>query len=312
MSGKYINTYQNEKIIILRSVNPNCLGFAEVLVVGEKLKRVIKMIIRRTGVVWLVLLASLLLSGCVKYDVGVNFDHANSGELVQHIRLGEKLTSFSGDSVYEWLNSIERRARRLEGKSRRISQEELIVSIPFSNGQELQTKYNEFFNPNIKQKAKSTELESDLPKIESNLLLFQNNFLLLVRNQLIYDLDLRSLALISNNGNVLANAGSILDLEFSLKAPWGAKNILKNDQNAENTVLPERNGKQLTWHFNPGELNHIEVVFWLPSPLGIGTLIIILVVWGGLYLRYTFMPNPLLQFAKSTTTEQLVQQGKTD
>ncbi|NJL60924.1 MAG: DUF3153 domain-containing protein [Methylacidiphilales bacterium] len=259
---------------------------------------------RRTRVVWLLLLASLLLSGCVKYDVGVNFDHANSGELVQHIRLGEKLTSFSGDSVYEWLNSIERRARGLEGKARRISQEELVVSIPFSNGQELQTKYNEFFNPNVKQKAKSTELESDLPKIESNLLLFQNNFLLLVRNQLIYDLDLRSLALISNNGNVLANAGSILDLEFSLKAPWGAKNILKNEQNVENKLLPERSGKQLTWHFNPGELNHIEVVFWLPSPLGIGTLIIILVVWGGLYLRYTFMPNPTLQFAKSTTTEQ--------
>jgi Protein of unknown function (DUF3153) len=299
--------------------------------VGKNFKRMMKMIIRRTRVVWLILLASLLLSGCVKYDVGVNFDHANSGELVQHIRLGEKLTSFSGDSVYEWLNSIERRARRLEGKARRISQEELVVSIPFSNGQELQAKYNEFFNPNIKQKAKSTEPESDLPKIESNLLLFQNNFLLLVRNQLIYDLDLRSLALISNNGNVLANAGSILDLEFSIKAPWGAKNIQKTNQktnqkpeiNTENppltegvtgaiaqsthltTLTPERNGKQLIWHFNPGELNHIEVVFWLPSPLGIGTLIIILVVWGGLYLRYTFMPNPAIQFAKSKTTEQL-------
>ncbi|PAX60046.1 hypothetical protein CK510_03930 [Brunnivagina elsteri CCALA 953] len=278
--------------------------------------------IRRTRIVWLVLLASLLLSGCVKYDVGVNFDNANSGELVQHIRLGEKLTSFSGDSVYEWLNSIEHRARKLEGKARRISQEELIVSIPFSNGQELQTKYNEFFNPNIKQKAKSTEPESDLPKIESNLLLFQNNFLLLVRNHLIYDLDLRSLALISNNGNVLANAGSILDLEFSLNAPWGAKNIQqtkpKPQQSTENTPLTEgvtsaiaqstipleRNGKQLIWHFNPGELNHIEVVFWLPSPLGIGTLIIILIVWGGLYLRYTFMPDPAIQFAKSKTTEQ--------
>ncbi|WP_245911842.1 DUF3153 domain-containing protein [Brunnivagina elsteri] len=289
---------------------------------GENLKRVIKAIIRRTRIVWLVLLASLLLSGCVKYDVGVNFDNANSGELVQHIRLGEKLTSFSGDSVYEWLNSIEHRARKLEGKARRISQEELIVSIPFSNGQELQTKYNEFFNPNIKQKAKSTEPESDLPKIESNLLLFQNNFLLLVRNHLIYDLDLRSLALISNNGNVLANAGSILDLEFSLNAPWGAKNIQqtkpKPQQSTENTPLTEgvtsaiaqstipleRNGKQLIWHFNPGELNHIEVVFWLPSPLGIGTLIIILIVWGGLYLRYTFMPDPAIQFAKSKTTEQ--------
>ncbi|MEA5571395.1 DUF3153 domain-containing protein [Calothrix sp. UHCC 0171] len=270
-----------------------------------------KLIIRRTRVVWFVVLASLLLSGCVKYDVGVNFANANSGELVQHIRLGEKLTSFSGDSVYEWLNSIERRARKLSGKARRISKEELVVSIPFSNGQELQAKYNEFFNPNIKQKAKASESASDLPKIESNLLLFQNNFLLLVRNHLIYDLDLRSLALISNNGNVLANAGSILDLEFNLKAPWGAKNIPQTSQPIdENTAIenpsaitPERNGKQLIWHFQPGELNHIEVTFWLPSPLGIGTLIIILVVWGGIYLRYTFMPDPTIQDKKSAIAQ---------
>lgn len=267
----------------------------------KKLKRIIKNIFRRTRFIWLVALASLFLTGCVKYDVGVNFNSSNYGTLVQHIRLGEKLTSFSGDSVYEWLNSIERRTRKLEGRTKRISKEEVVVSIPFSNGQELQTKFNEFFNPNVKQKTKSSETESDLPKIESNLLVFQNNFLLLVRNRLIYDLDLRSLALISNNGNVLANAGSILDLDFNLQTPWGAKSI----QQTENAVLPERDGKQLTWHLIPGELNHIEVVFWLPSPLGIGALIIIFFIWGGLYLRYTFMPDPRVQFAQPATSEQV-------
>ncbi len=261
----------------------------------KSIKRIFRTLNRRVRIIWLVAIASLLLSGCVKYDVGTNFDNANHGEIVQHIRLAEKLTSFSGDSVYEWLNSIERRTRKLEGKVRRISREEIIVTIPFSNGIELQTKFNEFFNPNGNQKGKSSASETEsLPKIESNLLLFQNNFLLLVRNRLIYDLDLRSLALISNNGNVLANAGSILDLDFTLKTPWGAKNI----QQTENAVLPESNGKQLTWHLNPGELNHIEVVFWLPSPLGIGGLIIILFVWGGLYLRYTFMPDPKIQFSQ--------------
>jgi len=245
-------------------------------------------------IVWLVAIASLLLSGCIKYDVGTNFDNTNSGEIVQHIRLDDKLTSFSGDSVYEWLNSIERRTRKLEGKVRRISREEIIVTIPFSNGIELQSKFNDFFNPNGSSKGKAPVSEAEsLPKIESNLLLFQSNLLLVVRNRLIYDLDLRSLALISNNGNVLANAGSILNLDFSLKTPWGAKNI---QQKTENAVLPESNGKQLTWHLNPGELNHIEVVFWLPSPLGIGGLIIILFVWGGFYLRYKFMPDPKIQF----------------
>ncbi|MEH2199099.1 DUF3153 domain-containing protein [Nostoc sp.] len=249
---------------------------------------------RRNPILWLVLLTSLLLTGCVKYDVGLNFDNSNSGELVQHIKLGERLTSFSGDSVYEWLNSIERRARQLEGKTQRVSQEEIIVTIPFSSGTELQEKFNEFFNPRANQTSESVQSKSDseLPKIESNVLLEQNYFLLLVRNRLIYDLDLRSLSLIASKGNVLANAGSILDLEFSLKTPWGAKNI----QLTETAIEPEKNGNQLVWRLQPGQLNHIEAVFWLPSPLGIGALLITLFVWGGLYLRYNFMPDPRIQF----------------
>ncbi|MEH1817926.1 MAG: DUF3153 domain-containing protein [Nostoc sp.] len=248
----------------------------------------------RNPILWLVLLTSLLLTGCVKYDVGLNFDNSNSGELVQHIKLGERLTSFSGDSVYEWLNSIERRARQLEGKTQRVSQEEIIVTIPFSSGRELQEKFNEFFNARANQPSESVQSESDseLPKIESNVLLEENNFLLLVRNRLIYDLDLRSLSLIASKGNVLANAGSILDLEFSLKTPWGAKNI----QLTETAIEPEKNGNQLVWKLQPGELNHIEAIFWLPSPLGIGGLLIILFVSGGLYLRYNFMPDPRIQF----------------
>ncbi|BAZ28221.1 hypothetical protein NIES4074_06520 [Cylindrospermum sp. NIES-4074] len=253
------------------------------------------MYIFRKGLLWLVISASLLLSGCVQYDLGLNFDNANNGQLVQHIKLAEQLTSFSGDYVYEWLNSIERRARKLEGSAQRISQEEIIVKIPFSDGRELQDKFNEFFNYRTPQKADSVEGESnlELPNITSNLVLEQNNFLLLVRNRLVYDLDLRSLALIANKGNVLANAGSIIDLDFSLQTPWGARNI----QQTEEAIEPEKNGKQLIWQLHPGELNHIEVVFWLPSPLGIGTLLIILFIWAGFYLRYTFMPDPRIQFA---------------
>ncbi|AFZ02474.1 DUF3153 domain-containing protein [Calothrix sp. PCC 6303] len=268
-------------------------------IVKKNITHRLQLLVRHKKLVWVMILAAFLLSGCVKYDVGVTFDHPNSGELVQHIRLGERLTSFSGESVYEWLNSIERRTRQLEGKTKRISKEEIIVTIPFSNGQELQSKFNEFFNPDInqKQKSKAVEENSDLPKIESNLLLFQNNFLLLVRNRLVYDLDLRSLALISNNGNVLANTASILDLDFSLKTPWGAKSI-----QLENSLPPEHQGKQLVWKLTPGELNHIEAVFWLPSPLGIGALLIILFVWGGFYLRYTFMPAPNTKLTPSVTT----------
>jgi len=260
----------------------------------------------RLRFVCLVLLASVLLSGCVQYEAGVNFENSNRGELVQHIKLAQRLTSFSGDLVYEWLNSIERRAHKEKGKVRRLSQSEIIVTIPFSSGQELQTKFNDFFNPNINQKTqvKGTS-DSELPKIESNLLLFQNNFLLLVRNRLIYDVDLRSLSLIASNGNVLEAAGSILDLEFSLKTPWGARNIQQTERREyaialSDGIAPEKSQNKLVWKPIPGQLNHIEAVFWLPSPLGIGSLLIILFVVGGLYLRYNFMPDPNIQFSASS------------
>jgi Protein of unknown function (DUF3153) len=251
--------------------------------------------------VTLLLVASLLLSGCVKYDMGLSFDNSNSGELVQHIKLGERLTSFSGDPVYEWLNSIERRTRKLSGKTRRISREEIIVTIPFSNGEELQEKFNTFFNPanNPEYKLAKAETNSELPEIESNLRLFQNNLLLAVRNRLIYDLDLRSLSLISSDGNVLANANSIFDLEFSLKTPWGAKSIITN----ENTLQPRKEPLQLVWKLKAGELNHIETVFWLPNLIGIGALLIVLFVWFGITLRYKFMSDPTIQLTLTATGE---------
>lgn len=237
-----------------------------------------------------IVLVVLLLSGCVRYDVGVNFDNPHRGEIVQHIKLGERLTSFSGDSAQEWLNSIERRTRQLEGKVKRLSNEEIAVTIPFNNGAELESKFNEFFNPVEKKNSSRVKTTEELPTIDSHFKLNQNNLLLLLRNKLSYDLDLRSLSLISTNNSVLANPGSILDLEFSLNTPWGAKSIEKDS----NAVHPEsyQNRRQLVWILKPGQLNHVEAVFWLPSPIGIGTVLITLFVAAGIYLRYNFMPDP--------------------
>lgn len=241
-----------------------------------------------------VLLASLLLSGCVQYQVGVNFAHPNRGEIVQHIKLGERLISFSGESASDWLSSIERRARLLQGKVKRLSNEEIAVTIPFNNGAELVEKFNKFFHPKgEKNSADVIDGETNLPQIDSRLSLNQNNFLLLVRNRLSYDLDLRSLSLLSTNSNVSVTSGSFLDFEFSLNTPWGARSVEK----AENAIQPEKQEQLLVWRLQPGELNHIEAVFWLPSPIGIGTVFIVLFVIAGIYLRYKFMPAPTKQFA---------------
>ena len=255
----------------------------------------VKNLIKRSRLVWLMLLASLLLSGCVKYDVGINFDRPNHGEIVQHIKLGERLTSFSGNSATQWLNSIEQRAKHLQGKVKRLSPEEITVTIPFDNGAELSQKFNQFFN--TVEPENSPKATEELPKIDSKLNLAQNNLLLLVRNRLSYDLDLRSLSLIASDSNLLVSPGSVFDLEFSLSTPWGGRSIEKS----ANSIHPETfaNGKQILWKLQPGQLNHIEVIFWMPDFLGIGTVFICLFVALGIFLRYSFMPDPQTLLAQN-------------
>lgn len=248
-------------------------------------------ILNRLRVLWVVLLASLLLSGCVQYDVGINFEGQHRGTIVQHIKLEERLTNFSKDQVNEWLKSLERRARQLQGKTQRLSDQEIIVTLPFSNGQELESKFNQFFNPADQKKstdkANATE-DVDLPNFNSRISLTQGNFIFWVRNQLSYELDLRSLGVLSANGNVIVSPDSLLNLQFSLETPWAARSIEKNP----NSLTPEvyDDGHQLVWTLQPGQLNHIEAVFWLPSPLGIGAFVIVLLVLGGFYVKYKSFP----------------------
>ncbi len=244
----------------------------------------------RLRVLWVMMLAALLLSGCVKYDVGVNFESPHRGAIVQHIKLGQQLTSFSRLPAQAWLDSIERRALQLQGKAQRLSAQEIIVTIPFYTGGELESKFNQFFNPGVKKVSKSTtSQEVNLPKIKSQLSVSQNNFLLFVRNRLNYDLDLRSLGVLSSNGNVIVSPSSLLNLEFSLQTPLGARS-LNTTGNALAPVVSEQ-GHKLVWTIKLGELNHLEAAFWLPSPLGIGALVIALMVLVGYYLKYKHLPG---------------------
>ncbi|MCY7320644.1 MAG: DUF3153 domain-containing protein [Phormidesmis sp. CAN_BIN36] len=247
-------------------------------------------LLRRSRLVWVLLFASLMLSGCVKSEVDINFESPNRGAIVQHIRLDERLTSFSSGTAKTWLDNIEKRVRRVQGNTRRLSNQEILVTIPFGNGEELETRFNEFFSPDISSpKARSAQKELDLPQLDSHLDVQQGNFLLLQRHRLIYDLDLRSLGVLASDGTLLASPGSLLELEFGLTTPWGARSI--NNRSKSPSIATHREGKQLIWTLQPGQNNHLEAVFWLPNPLGIGTVIIVAIVAGGIYLRRA-LPMP--------------------
>ncbi|MBE9013758.1 DUF3153 domain-containing protein, partial [Pseudanabaenaceae cyanobacterium LEGE 13415] len=123
----------------------------------------------------------------------------------------------------------------------------------------------------------------NLPKIDSKLQVKQGNFILFERTRLIYDVDLRSLGVADPDGDVLINPNSILELQFSVDAPWGASSSTKNS-----TV--HRDGKRVIWTLQPGQQNHIETAFWMPNPIGIGTVIIIAIVAAGIYFKNQQLP----------------------
>jgi Protein of unknown function (DUF3153) len=225
-----------------------------------------------------------LLTGCVRYDVGVNFKGQHQGAIVQHIKLGEQLTNFSNSEIKNWLTSVEKRAKQLQGKIKRISSEEMVVTIPFSNAKELASKFNQFFNPTAQNQPNLAQNnEADLVNLNSEMSLSQSNLLFIERNRLNLNIDLRALGVLSEGGSLIVSPGSLIDLSFGLNTPWGAKN-LDTESNLPAEISPDN--LQMIWHLQPGQINHIEVVFWVPSYLGIGSLLIILLVWVGFSLKY--------------------------
>lgn len=239
---------------------------------------------RQSFRVWflsIIVCSMLLLTGCVRYEVGINFDNPYQGTIVQHIKIGEQLTSLSRVEAKKWLNSIEKRARE-NGKINKLNAEEILVTMPFGNGKELVDKFDRVFhNPNSNNVTVSEA--NELVNLDSQISLKQNNFIFLERNNLNLTIDLRALQTLSDNGRIDLSSNSLVDLEFSLRTSWLARSITNN-----NNLAPIANNpiKGLVWQLEPGQINHIEAVFWLPSPLGIGAIAIALLTIVGFFLKY--------------------------
>ncbi len=230
----------------------------------------------------------LCLTGCVRYDVGVSFPQANSGTIIQHIKLGEQLTSFSEVEGNAWLNSIEKRALNLHGKTKRISPEELVITIPFNNGKDLVNKFNEFFVPQINSKQIKKVNKNDsanLLELEAKMLIKQSNLLVLERNVLDFNADLRPLGVISNEGNIIISSGDLINIQLQLNFPWGAKIITNESAKWEKDDL-----NQYNIELEAGQINQLTAIFWIPNYIGLGTIAIALFILAGFYLKYQKLP----------------------
>lgn len=230
----------------------------------------------------------LCLTGCVRYDVGVSFPQANSGTIIQHIKLGEQLTSFSEVEGNAWLNSIEKRALNLHGKTKRISPEELVITIPFNNGKDLVNKFNDFFVPQINSKQLKKVNKNDsanLLELEAKMSIKQSNLLVLERNVLDFNADLRPLGVISNEGNIIISSGDLINIQLQLNFPWGAK-IMSN----ESAKWEKDDLNQYNIQLEAGQINQLTAIFWIPNYIGLGTIAIALFILAGFYLKYQKLP----------------------
>jgi hypothetical protein len=215
----------------------------------------------------LMLMLTLGLTGCMDAQTNIHYASPNAGTIVQHIKLGSQLTTAQG-----WLNALESQARRLDGKVQRPSRQELNVTIPFYNGADLERKFNQLLNP-------PQPKGSDLPAIAAKLRVNTSNLILLQRHHLVYDLDLSALGVQDEDGELLLDAGSALDMSFGVTGPWGA-----GGRGAQ-----KQPGGSL-WRLQSGQPNHLEANLWMPSGLGLGSAAIVGLVVAGTYYSKQVKP----------------------
>lgn len=241
----------------------------------------------------LFLLLSISLSGCIDYDLAIHYRSPNQGEFVQHIQLGERLQTLNSDAQQRWVEAVERTAQKLGGRLQR-DPSGLAVTIPFISSADLEKKFNQFYKT-LGQSA-LVEPDSGIPSVTGHLAIQRSNLILVERNRLRYEVDLRSLGVRSATGDVLVSPTSLINLEFKLDTPWGSRT------NAKSKTLKPRSlkgGKRLIWTLIPGEENWIDTTFWMPNPIGLGSLAILLFVLLGRFLKYP-QPSEILH----PTTEQ--------
>ena len=229
-----------------------------------------------------------LLTGCVDYDVGVTFSTPYKGEITQHIKVNDTLTSFAPSETKKWLNSIEKRSRQLKGNVKKLNSQELLLTIPFGNGAELAQKFNQLFQTAIVPNATIPQGKADLIQLNSQVSIEQNNLMFVERNRIDLAIDLRALDVLTKQDKIDIATDFLADLEFQLNTPWIAYSTSESDYlQPVNSTLK----KGLVWQLHPGEMNHIKAVFWLPSPIGIGTGLIIILMLLGFLLKYRRFPG---------------------
>ncbi|MGD1859250.1 MAG: DUF3153 domain-containing protein [Leptolyngbyaceae cyanobacterium] len=224
--------------------------------------------LNRLGRIGLIL-SVLLLTGCLQYDLDIQFDSQTHGQFVQqiHWRGGEVANN---PAWSEWVDVLRKRASSVDGSTHFLDDQTLEVVVPFNNGAELEAKFNQFFN-GAKSAAPLT-LPGGEPVV-AHLSLRQGNWFGVISNHADLRFDLTAVPDLAETGVPLLQSQQLLTGRVTVTAPW-----VRSPTGDLSTTR--------TWNLVPGELNGLAADFWVPSPIGMGAAAIALLVLIGYALKY--------------------------
>ena len=248
---------------------------------------------------------ALGLSGCMEYDVGIRFNSQTAGAIVQEIHLN-RLMTVGAVTFEDWFESLEQETRNLKGFSRRRSPQDLELTLPFVNGADLVQKFNQLFDRSQPPQVSSSNSSNSSNNAASNgttgvfpltarIDLTQQNALLAIRNHLDLQVDLTRLGMITPEGDRLFDTDPLLQLNFYLETPWGVQwrttstastptgltasgSTFTGSTFTGSIGATHTQGNRASYPLRSGEINHITATFWIPSPVGLGALGILLLV----------------------------------
>lgn len=201
------------------------------------------------------------LSSCVDYQLGIQFDSQTHGVLVQTLHLDEGFVALNNEARQQWLQVFIKEAKLFSGKVTVLEDGSLQVGVDFNNGADLVQKFNRLFA------AEGLMAQvPGAPPLLAHLELTQQNWGVALLNHLHAEIDLRAL-----NADKAVGEGGALDR-------WRTLNL-----NFQIDALATETDH---WSLQPGQINTIDTTFWIPSPIGIGALVITLLCAGGYGLRY--------------------------
>ncbi|WP_162160878.1 DUF3153 domain-containing protein [Leptolyngbya sp. PCC 6406] len=239
----------------------------------------------------LVVLGTLLLTGCIQYDLDLKFDSQTHGQVVQRLHwVGGAATA--PELRQDWQQALAARSRQVGGRLRSPSPDTLEIIVPFNNGGDLAHRFNQFFG------SEGTGTPLTLPSgepVSAHIDLTQGNWIVAIYTHLTLSLDLRAVP----DGATLpaSRLQSVrwLTGQVSFTTPWGlrwAQTSQGTEAETEGTEkIAETNGgnqppESNPWPLIPGQINTYEAGFWVPSPIGIGAIAIALFVTMGYGFKY--------------------------